>query len=246
LARLVRRTPRGSLRVEADADELARAAAELAAPLAAAGAKGLREVELAGAAAVLKSSPLHGRSALRWGLKRALFGARLPRLAERRNLSWLRSRLFAAPEPLAAGALIAAGVPRWQFLVTRRVERATPLQEWLPRAPPAERAAVLDEIAREVARMHALHFVHRDLWPRNLLVVPAGGLSRVWFLDCWAGGPGPGWRGPAHDLACFERGAGALLEPGELERWQARYAAELRALAPPRPGAAPGSRGAGC
>lgn len=230
MARLDRRSALGTLSVVGSRPEVVEAAADAAQRLAAAGFRGMQRVELAGADALLKASPLHGKSALRWGLKRAL-GLRLPRVAEHANLTWLRERLFSAAEPLAAGALVRGGIPRWQFLATRFVQDAATLHGWLASGPPpSERADVLAEIAREVARMHALRFVHRDLWTRNLLVVPPGGHARVVFLDCWAGGPGPGWRGAAHDLRCFERDMAPHWTAREAEDWRAIYAAERRAL----------------
>jgi len=202
-------------------------AAELALRAATDGRRGIERVRLADEDAVMKCSPLHGKSAIRWGLKRMLLRSRLPRVNEFYNLAWLTRRLFATPLPLAAGGLVLRGIPRWQFLVTRFVPDAAQLNDWLAVGPEAaERGLVLDEIAREVARMHALRFVHRDLWTRNLLVVPPGGLARVLFLDAWAGGPGPGWRGASYDLRCFESDMQHLWTADEAAAWRKRYAAE--------------------
>lgn len=58
------------------------------------------------------------------------------------------------------------------------------------------------ELGREVGRMHALHFLHGDLYPRNALVTPrledttpprATPPRRLWFIDSWAGGA-TAWR----------------------------------------------------
>jgi len=229
LARLDRRSALGELHVVGRRPEVVEAAAELALRAASDGRRGIERVQLAGHDAVLKCSPMHGKSAIRWGLKRVFLRARLPRVNEYENLAWLSRRLFATPSPLAAGGLVRGGIPRWQFLVTQFVPDAVQLHDWLAAGrPSAERAEVLDEIAREVARMHALRFVHRDLWTRNLLVVPRGGQSRVLFLDAWAGGPGLGWRGPAHDLRCFERDMQPLWAGDDAAAWRKRYAAELR------------------
>ena len=62
---------------------------------------------------------------------------------------------------------------------------------------------MLDELADEVARMHALHFVHRDLYPRNLLVRGPDRARRIVFLDAWRGGARLQLRGPAYDLGCL-------------------------------------------
>ncbi len=231
MARLVRRTAKGALHVVGWRPEVMEAAAELALRRADEGRHGIERAVLLGEDVVLKSSVMHGKSALRWGAKRALLGARLPRVNEYFNLSWLTERLFATPLPLAAGGLVRRGIPRWQFLVTRFVPDGLQLHDWFASAPtPAERAAVLDEIAREVARMHALRFVHRDLWTRNLLVVPADAGSRVLFLDAWAGGAGPGLRGRGYDLRCFASDMHAWWSAEEAERWRTRYDEELRAL----------------
>jgi hypothetical protein len=227
LARLDRSSDGGALHV-VGRPALVEAAARIALDAARAGQKGIRRVRVADEDAVLKGSPLHGKSALRWAAKRWLWRAPLPRVSEYHNLEWLATRLFAVPVPLAAGGLFRAGIPRWQFLVTRFVADGVALETWLPAASQSERAAVLDEIAREVARMHALRFVHHDLWPRNLLVVPAGGRARVHFLDAWAGGPGVGLRGVGYDLRCFETGMAPLWTSAEAQRWRERYDTELR------------------
>lgn len=206
------------------------AAAELALRAAAEGRRGIERVRVVDEDAVLKCSPMHGKSALRWGVKRLVLRARLPRVNEYYNLSWLTERLFSTPLPLAAGAIVRGGIPRWQFLITRRVHDAVQLHEWFATGPGAgERAAVLGEIAREVARMHALRFVHRDLWTRNVLVVPPNAASRVVFLDAWAGGAGIGWRGADHDRRCFESDMARLWTEEEARAWRATYAAERRA-----------------
>jgi hypothetical protein len=228
LARLARSTALGALHVVGSHPKVVEAAAELAVRRARDGFRGIERCELAGECAVLKASPLRGKSALRWGLKRML-GARLPRVNEYDNLSWLTERLFATPLPLAAGGIVRGAIPRWQFLITRFVPEGVPLHDWFANGPTSEeRAEVLDEIAREVARMHALRFVHRDLWTRNLLVVPRGGLSRVLFLDAWAGGPGLGWRGRRHDLECFASDMQRSWSADEAASWRARYEAEFR------------------
>jgi aminoglycoside/choline kinase family phosphotransferase len=77
--------------------------------------------------------------------------------------------------------------------------------------------------------MLALRFVHHDLYPRNLLVAPADAPRRVVFLDAWAGGPAPQWRGPAYDLACFFLEGAELLTRGEQESFLDAYFAERAA-----------------
>lgn len=206
-------------------DELARAAAELVLPLARSGERTHGAIEIAGRRAWIKGSPLAGRARARWTLKRRLLGAPLPCERERANLAWLRERLFLAPEPLASVAVARGGAPVYQALVTELVEDAQPFEARFASATSAERERWLEELAREVARMHALHFVHRDLFPRNLLVAPCPSGGELWFLDCWKGGERVQLRGPSYDLACF------LLRAPELFGAEAPEAPEAPARA---------------
>jgi tRNA A-37 threonylcarbamoyl transferase component Bud32 len=184
-------------------------------------------VPFAGGRAYFKQSALSGKTRWRYALKRNLLRRPLPRLVEHQNLTWLRARGFRAPEPLAAGAAWHWGLPRLQFLLTREIPRARALDAFLAEEQVAEeRLRVLDELAREVARMHDLRFLHHDLFPRNVLVAneaSSASSGRVWFLDCWAGGPPPQARGPAYDLACLTLRAGDSFTPAELERCFAVY-----------------------
>ena len=237
MARLELATPRGRLvAVGADESELARVAEVVVAQDLARPFGGFVEVGLV--RAYLKHSRLSGKARVRWGVKRAL-GVALPRFAERENLEWLRGRLFLAPRPIAAGCFVRGGMPSSQFLATEEVGGAVTLARWLAReregGGEGERAvaAVLEELAREVARMHALRFVHRDLFPRNVLVGPAEAVSRVHFLDCWAGGAGFGLRGGEYDLACLFARAAEGLAPGQRERVVEVYVEERAALGRP-------------
>ncbi|MEX1023601.1 MAG: lipopolysaccharide kinase InaA family protein [Planctomycetota bacterium] len=148
-------------------------------------------LELADGPVFQKASPLSARAGGRHARRRWLLGIEPPRLAEFSNLEWLRQRGFGAPEPRFAACLVR---PRLAFqgLVTRWIDGARAFE-----------TADLDELARlgaEVGRLHALGFVHRDLFARNLLLAPDGGWV---FLDAWRGGPRRGLRGPLWDLACL-------------------------------------------
>ena len=230
------REPEGRWRLCAGSPELLEPAFLLARAQRTALAGTSAPLELAGARAWYKHDRLRGKTRWRYGLKRLLLQP-LPRFAEYANLEWLRARAFLAPRPLAAGCLFAGGLPSYQFLVSQRVEAAETLAEFLARPADALRAEVLEELARELARLHALHFVHRDLYARNLLVERAGGAGRVHFLDCWAGGPLPGLRGTDYDLRCFLGDREAPLSPSERERFLEHYADERAAQAPTRAGA---------
>lgn len=163
----------------------------------------VRSIEVGGQRLFLKGGPLRGHARRRHALRRLVLRRELPRVRELENLAWLRARFFRAPEPVAAGWVERFGSARFQFLATRAVEAAHPLDEAWPALPAKDRSELLCELGREVARLHALHFVHRDLFLRNLLVAPAETGRRLVFLDAWRGGPGLGLRGPAYDLAAL-------------------------------------------
>lgn len=168
---------------------------------------------------VLKRSALRGSAARRHAV-RGLFGLKAPRLAEFQNLAWLRTRLFHAPRPLFAGVVTKFGLPGVQFLATEFLPESKTLGEFLAEAAP--RGAVLATLAREVARLHSLGFVHRDLYPRNLLV---RGTS-IAFLDAWRGGAGIHSRGPTYDLACLMLYGADWLTQSEQERFFSDYLRE--------------------
>lgn len=206
-------------------DDLMRAAAELAISDRERGGSGLERHEFQGFDAWFKRSQLVGKTRWRWAVKRAL-GARLPRIAEYYNHSWLMERLFETPLPLAAGEFLEHGLPVRQFLISEHVQNAITLEDFLAQGGRGDRKPVLEELAREAARMHALGFVHHDLYPRNILVRKDAASRRLVFLDAWAGGPPPQWRGAAYDLACLFLHADTELEGDELDRFVDRYVSE--------------------
>jgi aminoglycoside/choline kinase family phosphotransferase len=232
-ARLVLRSPSGDrLDCRAVDERTARSAAELALSAAAEPRAVSRPVQLDGMDAWLKASPLRGSASLRYSLRRTLLRLDAPREREYANIEWLRREGFQVPRALAAGTLARRGRIVWQFLLLERLENARPLTECLSNAAPEERAALLDELAREVARMHALRFVHHDLHLRNVLVgaaAPPSGARRLWFVDAWRGGPRYALRGPAYDLACLMLHGEGLISPLERERWIELYLEQCRA-----------------
>ncbi|MBL8857460.1 MAG: hypothetical protein JNL28_03010 [Planctomycetes bacterium] len=232
MARLELATPNGRLIVYGWQSDVMNAAAELALAEHVRGVAGLDRIEFAGRSVWFKRSVLRGKSRARWALKRA-FGAKLPRVAEYYNHSWLTERLFETPLPLAAGELLARGVPQMEFLISAHVPDAITLETFLADRRHAHRAAVLDELARETARMHALGFVHHDLYPRNILVRETGTPRRLVFLDAWAGGPPPQLRGAPYDLACLFLHADTEWTGIEVSEFVARYAEERAAQGRP-------------
>ena len=181
-----------------------------------------RDLPLAGTPVWFKGEAFAGNSAQRHLWRKRLGGRPYPRLAEYENLNWLRAHEFDAPEPLVAAVWMVNGLPRWQFLATRLVTGVVTLDTFLARAH-TERTALLDQLALSVARMHALGFVHRDLFPRNLLVRAEDSPQRIVFIDAWRGGARRQSRGPSYDLACLFLQLPEWLDRGEQRRWFERY-----------------------
>jgi hypothetical protein len=173
-----------------------------------------------------KGSPLDARHALRHAVRRAVRLAEVPRLQELANLAWLRERGFLAPRPLLAGVLERGGLPRFQFLFTELVPLAPTLAELFRAGPRERRGPALAALARDLARLHALGFVHRDLFARNLLVCATESGVRCAFLDAWRGGPGPALRGPEHDLGCLFLDGAALFAREEQVLFLSTYGEE--------------------
>jgi hypothetical protein len=195
-------------------------------------------VEFGARQAWLKSSPLHGSAAWRYGMAAGL-GLDPPRERELANAYWLRERLFVAPEPLAAGALRRGPRLLQQFLISARVEHQGQFAAVFEAAPADQRRQLLSELAREVARMHALGFAHGDLYPRNVLVresAASGDPRRLLFLDAWRrpahwraawlanGRRESGWF--ARDWGCWMLEGAALLSVEEQRLLFETYAAE--------------------
>jgi tRNA A-37 threonylcarbamoyl transferase component Bud32 len=154
-------------------------------------------------------------------------------MREHDNLLWLARHSFQVPVPLAAGVFVRGGLPLRQFLITQDVPESVTLESCLRNGRRPDRADVLDEPARETARMHALGFVHHDLYARNVLVLPESHARRVAFVDAWAGGPAPQLRSDAYDLACFFLRADRDLTAAEVQRFVELYATERQARGRP-------------
>lgn len=180
--------------------------------------------EIDGERFVLKREVMGSSGTRRHGLRRVLFRIHPPRIVELRFLDWLGERLFHVPQPVAAVALWRGWRPVRQMLVTLELEGAKPLGEAWGAASEGERAAWARELGAELGRMHALRFLHADLYPRNVLVTrptpperspvpstalgsePGYGRSLAW-IDAWAGGPTAWRRGR---FATLERDLGAF------------------------------------
>jgi len=187
--------------------------------------------EIARRALWLKGDHLPGSARWRYSLRRAL-GIPVPREREARNLIWLRERLFRAPRPLASGVLLRGGFVRYQILVLAPLPEHRSLPDVWRTASAVQRSRWSIELAREVARLHALHFVHRDLHLRNVVIGrdPADTDEReLWLLDAWHAPFARPGRGVAYDLGCLLLDAVALFEPQELSLWLRNYARERAA-----------------
>ena len=246
--RRTRSTPHGRVRCTAADERACAAGVELVERL---GAAGRLEGPLAGAEpfadrrAWIKGGPLRGKARVRHAGRRWLLARALPREAEYRNLVWLRSHLFRVPVPLAAVSVWRGALPTFQLLVLEELE-APSLDRVLAEGSEATRPLLL-ELAQETARMHALGFAHRDLYPRNVLVAPRrerdtadgdagavrGDPRRLRLLDAWSGAPPRGPAGPdriaPRDLACTLLEAANLLTPAEQRLWFEAYLAERAA-----------------
>lgn len=193
--------------------------------------------EFEGRALWLKGDHLPGKARWRHSLWSAA-GRATPREREFERLKWLRARLFRAPEPIACGAARAGVLVRYQFLCLAALGPHEPLSSAWARAGALERAAWSDELARELARLHALHVVHRNLFLRNVLVdrtpTPASGdPRRLILIDPWrAGAPLPR-RGVDYDLGALLLDAVGLWSADELARWFARYFEQRRTQSSP-------------
>jgi tRNA A-37 threonylcarbamoyl transferase component Bud32 len=213
-------------------EDLARAGEALARELPLGESALCERRQVAGLDVWLKSEPMKPRVARRLALRARLLGRPYPRLAEYANLRWLREHGFGAPEPLLALVGLRAGHGCWQLLVTRAVPKARNLRSVLEtRTGPVDE--LLEVLGRSVAGLHAAGFVHRDLYPRNLLVHEGSDVPEIVFLDAWRGGARPQLRGPAYDLACLFLHTPLWLEGNEAARLVEAYLAERTRLGSP-------------
>lgn len=168
-------------------------------------------LSLLGQETVAKGGATSRPGARRHSARRWLIGAPPPAEAEARNLDWLGERLFRVASPVLALTVWRRGVLRGQLLLTRPVQGALQLDRAWESA--RDKPALAAELGAELGRMHALRFLHGDVYARNLLVTDAPAAEgpgigrRIAFIDAWAGGPA-GWR--SHALRPLERDLGSL------------------------------------
>lgn len=261
MAELERQGRRGHLRIVAEDRELGDAAADWALSFDERPPARNEVVLFAGRRARLEWDVLPNRSSIAaaWRTFRssapgtaqslARGTARGSRLREYANLRWLRDRLFQAPRPIAAGLSSQSGRPGFQFLLSEEIADAVNLELYLGRTASAggsraseplelaglssERAGVLMDLAREIARMHALRFEHGDLTPDHVLVGPASQLSRIHFMHPSRGGPRVFARRAQRDLADLLTRTQRVMTEAEARSFVEVYVDERRAQGHP-------------
>jgi hypothetical protein len=96
---------------------------------------------------------------------------------------------------------------RHAFILTRAIPQTVTLLDFIRELPPlqdtevrAVRAALTNQLAQMVRRLHEARFFHNDLYWRNILVQHRDGDSpRLWWIDC------PRGRFSRRSLACHRR-----------------------------------------
>lgn len=186
--------------------------------------------ELAGQDVYFKGEPLAAWPRMRHGTRRLLLRRPYPRLAEFANLEWLAGQGFLVPRPLVAGIRRTWNGVDWQFLVTERVHAAQMLVE--DGNAPSE--AVLQELARDVARLHNLGFVHRDLHLRNLAWLEGVNGPRILIFDAWRGGARLQTRGISYDVGCLLEGLASDVDEALAAHFEELYLRERFPASPRR------------
>ena len=90
------------------------------------------------------------------------------------------------PRVIAMGQKKIAGLPVTNFIITRSVEQAKALHEYVPfiaDASACRRHKFLTQLGETIGRMHAAAIFHGDLRPGNILVDDAGTHWKFYLLD---------------------------------------------------------------
>lgn len=175
---------------------------------------------------------------LRSGMLRGTLFGRSKAHREFLNLARLRTWGLDAPAPVAYGEqrrfrflirsfLISEGVPNPCGLDTliRDV-----MSEESPGAPPALRRELIDRLARYVRRLHEYHFVHHDLFWRNI-ILSGQSLDHFNLIDAHKGRvwlPGTETLARAKDLATLDAAAPAFFRRTERLRFLLLYLGQDR------------------
>ena len=97
-------------------------------------------------------------------------------------------------ETVAVGRKRSLGVIRENYLISREISAAVPLDQFVletwPNLPAhlqqSARRGIAAELGRIAARLHQSGQLHRDLHPGNLLIRPEGNFDRIYLIDLHA------------------------------------------------------------
>ncbi len=111
---------------------------------------------------------------------------------EVRNLEYFKKLGLRTPDIVAVGHQKRYGLLTGAVLVTREVESATDLYQWVESGRLAQQGTActrdtLSQLAEATRRMHRDNFYHGDLKPRNVLMRVKEGKPELFFFDCPSG-----------------------------------------------------------
>lgn len=150
-------------------------------------------------------------------------------------LKRLRSLGLPVPVPLAGGYSYGGPCGSASLMATEVAEGSSTLADALSEKGSglrAKRREILSAMAEEVRKLHLASFLHRDLFPRNILVrKETGRRPEILFIDCRKGEfvrsvhlhP---FRGVLYDLACLDQGLRPLCTKTERLRILRTYLGE--------------------
>jgi tRNA A-37 threonylcarbamoyl transferase component Bud32 len=155
---------------------------------------------------------------------------------EARNLTFFKTIGIPVPEVIGWGLRRNSwGRPVEEFIITRAIDGAQPLDLFIKHACPdrsrpefaRRRDEIIDKISLWAKSLHDHKFFHNDLYWRNIIGCLAGEKTRIYFIDCPAGGfhllAGQRRHKRVKDLACLDRLARVYCTREERIRFIARY-----------------------
>jgi Lipopolysaccharide kinase (Kdo/WaaP) family len=102
------------------------------------------------------------------------------------RLRFLEAHHFLAPKVVFYGVAEQAGKQR-AVLATEALAGFEPLDavlaKWYPQASKAEKRALMQRVAAEIRRFHALGLMHRALYPKHIFVKNAGKSAEIAVID---------------------------------------------------------------
>jgi tRNA A-37 threonylcarbamoyl transferase component Bud32 len=183
----------------------------------------VRRVELGDRAVFIKKYWVTKASQIISGVTRgAVFGKSKVR-REYENLARLRAWGFDAPVPVAYGEERRAGCLVRSCLISEAIPDARGLHVLI-----REGHRDVAKLADYIRRLHEHHFIHCDLFWRNILV-PGNALDRFYLIDAHKGGYRRG--SVAQDLAALDAAAPWFFRRTERLRFFLRYRQHQRLTA---------------